>query len=225
MTKESVKLRVWKEAIEIRMMALFQNSPQRNEEDRQQSGRIIGNSVFLRNMLLDHHRQAQLNQMVLSPADVRTVVNGSRRAQLHLIMKCMLSHQKKWSQCYSNISQNWQMQDASKVTRKSSCYSAICVSFHLVLRFLQLLLVVLILRHVNSIYESLFKKTGKMDVYINNEMIWRGETLFHPCSLRSKPPLMLLFMYHFLVTLALRSLSLYIHYLWSRHFYVHCHRK
>jgi hypothetical protein len=75
MTKDSMKLRVWKEAIEIRMMALFQNSPQRNEEDRQQSERIIGNSVFLRNMLLDHHRHAQLNQMVLSPAAVRRVVD------------------------------------------------------------------------------------------------------------------------------------------------------
>jgi len=89
MTKDSVELIVWKEAIEIRMMALFQNSPQRNEEDRQQSDRIIGNSVFLRNMLLDHHRHAQLNQMVLSPAAVRTVLKVfffllSGRAQLHL---------------------------------------------------------------------------------------------------------------------------------------------
>jgi hypothetical protein len=77
MTKDSVKVRVWKEATEFRMMALFQNSPQRNEEDGQQSGRIIGNSVFLRNMLLHHHRQVQLNQMVLSPTAVRTVVNGT----------------------------------------------------------------------------------------------------------------------------------------------------
>lgn len=78
MTKDSVKLTVWKEAIEIRTMALFQNSLQRNEEeDHKQSGRIIGNSVCLRNMLLEHHRQAQLNQMVLSPAAVSRVVNGS----------------------------------------------------------------------------------------------------------------------------------------------------
>jgi len=77
MSKDSVNLRVWKEATEIRMMGLFQNSPQRNEEDRRQSVRIIGNSVFLRNMLLGHHGQAQLNQTVLSPAAVHTVVNNS----------------------------------------------------------------------------------------------------------------------------------------------------